>query len=145
MLKNGRVVEFKLGEHNGTLLTSKHENSVSYDQSLKIAADSKEKCCVMIIVDAVSRKYFTGEVSWLWDINFDLLQSDNVSEVVLSGTYANDLAVRFQYSEVKEDKIKVIPSIAEAADYLKANGSERLFVITCFSDKDKILSLTELK
>lgn len=145
VLKNGRVVEFKLGEHNGTLLTSKHENSVSYDQSLKIAADSKEKCCVMIIVDAVSRKYFTGEVSWLWDINFDLLQSDNVSEVVLSGTYANDLAVRFQYSEVTEDKIKVMPSITEAADYLKANGSERLFVITCFSDKDKILLLTELK
>lgn len=145
VLKNGRVVEFKLGEHNGTLLTSKHENSVSYDQSLKIAADSKESCCVMIIVDAVSRKYFTGEVSWLWDINFDLLESDSVSEVVLSGTYANDLAVRFQYSEVSEDKIKVIPSIAEASDYLKTNGSERLYVITCFSDKDKILSLTELK
>ena len=63
----------------------------------------------------------------------------------MSGTYANDLAVRFQYSDVTEDKIKVIPSIAEAADYLKTNGSERLFVITCFSDKDKILSLTELK
>ena len=34
-LKNGRVVEYRLGEARGTLITSKHENSVSYDQSLR--------------------------------------------------------------------------------------------------------------
>lgn len=140
VLKNGRVVEFTIGEHDGVLLTSKHENSVSYDQSLRIAAESKEPCDVMIIVDAVSRKYFTGEVSWLWDISFDKLQSENVKQVILCGTYSNDLAVRFEYTPVDKDKIKVISSVDEAAQYLKTSGSNKLYIITCFSDKDKILA-----
>ena len=67
ILKNGRMVTFKLGAHKGTLLTSKHENSVAYDTNLKYIADRKEDCEVMVIVDAISRKYFTGETSWLWE------------------------------------------------------------------------------
>ena len=63
VLKNGRVTTFKLGSRYGTLLTSKHENSISYDQSLRLAANDKEGCEVVIIVDAISRKYFTSDVS----------------------------------------------------------------------------------
>ena len=33
VLKNGRVITFKLGSREGTMLTSKHENSISYDQT----------------------------------------------------------------------------------------------------------------
>ena len=35
ILKNGRMVTFTLGKHHGTLLTSKHENSVAYDTNLR--------------------------------------------------------------------------------------------------------------
>ena len=37
VMKNGRVITFELGKRKGTLLTSKHENSISYDQSLRVA------------------------------------------------------------------------------------------------------------
>ena len=51
---------------------------------------------MLIIVDAVSRKYFTSETSWLWDIDFDQLNVPHVKRVILSGLYRNDLAERFQ-------------------------------------------------
>lgn len=140
VLKNGRVVSFTLGERQGTLLTSKHENSVSYDNSLMLAADDKEGCDVVIIVDAVSRKYFTSDVSWLWDINFELLKSENVNEIILSGTYVNDLITRFSYTGIDENKIKAIADIDQMADYLKTSGNRKLYVVTCFSDKGKFLS-----
>lgn len=145
VLKNGRVVQFTIGEHNGTLLTSKHENSVSYDQSIRIASTSEKPVDVMIIVDAVSRKYFTGEVSWLWDINFDELKADCVKNIILSGTYSNDLATRFSFTDIESDRIHIIPDINEAAEYLKTNGKNKLYIITCFSDKEKILSKVEIK
>ncbi|MEG1684073.1 MAG: Mur ligase family protein, partial [Oscillospiraceae bacterium] len=66
MLKNGRVVQFTLGAHAGTLLVSKHENSVAYDSNLRYVRNTKKPCTVLLIVDAISRKYFTGETSWLW-------------------------------------------------------------------------------
>lgn len=139
-LKNGRTVKFRIGSNKGILLTSKHENSVSYDQSINIVVNHGKKVTVMIIVDAVSRKYFTSEVSWLWDINFEKLDHENVDEIILSGLYCNDLATRFDYSGIDESKIKVISDIAKAVDYLKNAVSNDIFVITCFSDKAKFLS-----
>ena len=76
------------------LLTSKHENSISYDMSLKLAASDNDGSDVVIIVDAISRKYFTSDVSWLYDIDFHLLDTDNVKRIILAGAYANDLAAR---------------------------------------------------
>ena len=141
VLKNGRVQTFRLGGHHGTLLTSKHENSIAYDTNLRYVASAKEDCSVLVIVDAVSRKYFTGETSWLWDIDFDQLARPHVKRVILSGLYCNDLAQRFRFTAVPN--WEVIPDIAEAAAALKAEGSEELFVVTCFSDRDKLLQHVE--
>ena len=139
VLKNGRVITFELGSRKGTLLTSKHENSISYDQSIRVAAAYKEGCDVLIIVDAVSRKYFTSDVSWLYDIDFEMLGSDNIHQIVLAGKYVNDLAVRFSYTDIPSERIKLFESIDETADYLNSDRSEYIYVITCFSDKGKFL------
>ncbi|MCI8817745.1 MAG: DUF1727 domain-containing protein [Oscillibacter sp.] len=141
LLKNGRMQTFHLGAHHGTLLTSKHENSIAYDTNLRYIASSERDCAVLVIVDAVSRKYFTSETSWLWDIDFDQLNVPHVKRVILSGRYCNDLAERFSYTEV--DRWSVEPDIAAAASELKNNGDEELFVVTCFADRDKILCRVE--
>ena len=143
ILKNGRMVRFHLGAHKGTLLTSKHENSVAYNTNLGYIAAQKEKCSVLVIVDAISRKYFTGETSWLWDINFDLLNCENVEKIVLCGKYVNDLAMRFDFTAIAPEKIVCRDTVNDAAEYLKANGNEDLYVVTCFSDRDKLLGLVE--
>ena len=140
VLKNGRVITFELGNREGTLLTSKHENSISYDQSLRVASAYKDGCDVMIIVDAVSRKYFTSDVSWLWDIDFDLLDSPNVGEIVLAGKYVNDLGMRFSFTGIPSDKIQLFEDINEAVDYLDNGSGRYIYAITCFSDKGKFLA-----
>ena len=68
------------------------------------------------------------------------MKGDNISSVILSGKYANDLAARFSYSEVENAKLYVVEDIGEAVGYLKDNGDEYIYVITCFADKDKLLS-----
>ena len=140
ILKNGRMQKFTLGAHKGVLLTSKHENSIAYDTNLRYIAASKEPCTVLVIVDAVSRKYFTSETSWLWDIDFDLLNTPQVERVILSGRYCNDLALRFSFTGIPREKLLVQPDIAAAAETLKAEGSEQVYVVTCFSDRDKLLA-----
>ena len=143
ILKNGRMVTFTLGKHHGTLLTSKHENSVAYDTNLRYIRDTGKYFTVLVIVDAISRKYFTGETSWLWDIDFDQLSAPHVKRVVLCGKYVNDLAMRFDYTSVAPEKIVCYDTAGQAAEALKAAGAEDLYVLTCFSDRDKLLSLTK--
>ncbi len=141
ILKNGRMQTFHLGQHHGTLLTSKHENSIAYDTNLRYIAATEEDCTVLIIVDAVSRKYFTSETSWLWDIDFDQLNVPQVRRVILSGAYHNDLAERFTFTGVKN--WTVIPDIGEAAAAIREDGGEDVYVVTCFSDRDKLLAHVE--
>jgi len=141
LLKNGRMQTFRLGARHGTLLTSKHENSIAYDTNLRYIGSQDQDCVVLVIVDAVSRKYFTSETSWLWDIDFDLLRAPHVRRVVLSGRYCNDLAERFSYTELTNWTVE--PDIAAAVEGLKKNGDEELYVVTCFSDRDKLLSRVE--
>ncbi len=144
VLKNGRVINFTLGERKGTLLTSKHENSVSYDHSIRVACACEQGADVLIIVDAISRKYFTGDTSWLWDIDFEMLDNKNIGDIVLAGTYVNDLAARFSYTDIPQQKIHLFEDIDKAAEYLNNGRKEYIYIITCFSDKEKILSEVEV-
>ena len=141
VLKNGRMQTFRLGGHAGTLLTSKHENSGAYDTNLRYVASTQADCSVLVIVDAVSRKYFTSETSWLWDIDFDQLAKPHVKKVILSGRYCNDLAERFSFTGLENWQVE--PDIAAAAAELKAEGTEDVYVVTCFSDRDKLLAHVE--
>ena len=140
VLKNGRVITFTLGNRRGTMLTSKHENSISYDQSIRVASAYKEGCDALFIVDAISRKYFTSDVSWLYDIDFEMLNNENIHQIVLAGKYVNDLAARFSYTDIPFDRIKLFEDIGEAVEYLDSDRKEYIYVITCFSDKGKFLA-----
>ena len=141
ILKSGRISDFTLGKLDGRLLLSKHENSVSYDRSIDVVASDNRKKSVMFIVDAISRKYYTSDSSWLWDINFEKLKDANIDKIILAGQYCDDLAVRFELAGADEDKIEIFEQVPDAAEYCAHNLDSFLYVITCFSDKEKILSI----
>ena len=145
VLKNGRMVRFDLGRHHGTLLTSKHENSVAYDTNLRYIRENPFPCSVVVIVDAISRKYFTGETSWLWDIDFAQLNCPHVQRVFLCGKYVNDLALRFDFTPIPQEKLVCRESIPEVVELLRQDGDEDMYVVTCFSDRDKLLSQVEIR
>lgn len=143
IMKNGRIVRFACGENEGLLITSKHENSTSYNQSLGYVAAQKEKSTLMVLVDAISRKYYTSETSWLWDISFELLEGSAVEKIILTGKYAYDLALRFEYAGITTAEIVVEPDLDKMSEMLK-NAKNKLYCVTCFSDKEKLLSRCQM-
>ena len=100
----------------------------------------KEDCTVVIIVDAVSRKYFTSETSWLWDIDFELLKSENVKKVILGGKYVHDLVTRMEFAGINMDKVVAKSDLDELMKETKENSIGKIYVITCFSDRMKFLN-----
>ena len=138
--KNDRVQKFVLNGKPGMLLTSKHENSISYNQSLLYITRENRPCSVIIIVDAVSRKYFTSETSWLWDIDFELLNNKNVKKVFLAGKYVSDLVTRFEYSDIDMDKVIVESDIDEIIEEAKEKAEGEIYLVTCFSDRMKFMN-----
>lgn len=144
VIKNGRIREFAYKDIGGTLLISKHENTVSYNQNLNYITSLKDKIQLVLIIDDISRKYFTSDTSWLWDISFELLNSKNIKKVIVSGKYINDVAVRFNNGDVDMNKVVLKDSVNEALDELDNDPQLRTFVMTCFSDQDKLLKEVEV-
>lgn len=139
VLQNDRVQTFDLNNKEGMLLTSKHENSISYDQSLQYIVKENKPCTVVIIVDAVSRKYFTSETSWLWDIDFELLNTKCVKKIILAGKYAHDLAIRFKYTDIDKSIIEKELDLDKMMEKVKQTSEKNIYVVTCFSDRMKFM------
>lgn len=144
LIKNGRVKQFKLGGNSGTLLISKHENSVCYNQNIEYIVNQKKDCTVFIIVDAISRKYFTSETSWLWDINFDELNNEFVRKIVIAGIYANDVACRLSYTGLDFSNVYINTDIKKAIKYARNDSIGHIYVLTCFSDEAKFTKKVEI-
>ena len=139
IMKNDRIQTFEISEHKGMLLTSKHENSIAYNQSISYITKENKPCTVVVIIDQISRKYFTSETSWIWDIDFEKLNTDCVKKIVLSGKYVNDLYSRFTYSDCDISKVSCFENLDEMMDDVKKNAIGDIYVVTCFTDRDKFM------
>ena len=143
MIQNGRIQEFRLGDKKGTLLISKHENTISYNRNLDYVAAYSDAVTLLLIIDDISRKYFTSDTSWLWDISFEILKSENVKKIIVGGKYISDVAVRLENAGIDMDKVILRRSIETAVSCLRFKSEGDLFVMTCFSDVGKFLKEVE--
>lgn len=65
---------------------------------------------------AINDRFADGtDVSWLWDAEFEPL-AGRVAAVTVSGTRAEDMAVRLKYAGVPEDLVRVEPTLGGAID-----------------------------
>ena len=143
-LKNGRILQFKLGVNSGTFLIAKHENSVANDRVYDYIISKNSPCSVIIIIDSISRRYSTGETSWLWDIDYDVLKADCIEHLYLLGGHAKDLETRLSYTDIDMGKITVNENITEALHEIAKKPLGKLYTVTCFSDKGKFLPEVEI-
>ena len=75
----------------------------------------------------------------------DMLAAPRVQRLVLSCRSVNDRALRLACSAVPQDKVVLEASIPQAVESLEGSGSEDVYVVTCFSDRDKVLDRVELE
>jgi UDP-N-acetylmuramyl tripeptide synthase len=81
------------------------------------------------------------DVSWVWDADFELL-AGRVRRVTSAGTRAAELALRLKYAGVPEDRIALVPELADALDRaVGAAASDRVYVLPTYT---ALLELHEL-
>lgn len=79
------------------------------------------------------------DVSWIWDANFEVLQnlsSERKSrdpKLYVSGTRANDLAVRLKYGGFDPKHILVEPSLKKALKQAREGLKGRLFILPTYT------------
>ena len=141
VLQNGRVQKYDINGKPCTILMAKHENTVSYNQNLLHIVREKIPSTVILILDDVSRRYFTVETAWLWDIDFELLKSDSVKKIIIGGRYVHDYTTRIEFAGVDMKKVVGFENLDDMMKEVKEKPKgDMIYLVTCFLDKTKFIA-----
>ena len=95
------------------------------------------------ILIAINDNYADGrDVSWLWDAEFEGLK-DAKHEIVVTGTRADDMALRLKYAGI--ERIKVINDISKAVDYIGKKAEGDITILPTYTALLKINKMKNIK
>ena len=141
VLQNGRVQKYDINGKPCTILMAKHENTVSYNQNLLHIVREKIPSTVVLILDDVSRRYFTVETAWLWDIDFELLKNDSVKKIIIGGRYVHDYTTRLEFAGIDMKKVVGFEDLDDMMKEVKEKPKgDMIYLVTCFLDKTKFIA-----
>ena len=110
---SGRMEKQKLKGRDISIILIK--NPVGAEQAISyIKSDKQIKALYLLLND---REQDGCDVSWIWDIDFEVLAAgllDQVKLIFLSGSRAADMALRLVYAGVEESKLRLIDTVDEA-------------------------------
>ena len=79
-----------------------------------------------------SRRYNFNDLSWLYDINFELLSKHKIEKIVCVGPEQYDIAVRLKLAGIDTKKIVCFKNVEDAAYLLKKKTKENIYAILNF-------------
>ncbi len=115
-----------------TVLNNKNENSSTFNQSLLYVSRYKEEKTIVIGWKEISRRYQFDDLSWLYDIDFELLNKLNVHKFVCVGIHRYDIATRLKYAGIDEKTITVFDTIEESTNYIQQKTKGNIYAILNF-------------
>lgn len=113
-------------------LNNKNENSTTFNQSLLFVDRDKNPKTIVIGWNEISRRYKYNDLSWLYDINFELLQKHKIEKIVCVGLQQYDIATRVKLAGIETKKIICFKDLESATDYLKNSTNENIYAILNF-------------
>ncbi len=124
-----------------TVLSNKNENSTTFNQSLLYTKRYKELKTIVIGWKEISRRYKFDDLSWLYDIDFEILNSCNIEKVICVGIHRFDIATRIKYAGIDEKNILTFENLNQTEKILKEKTKGDIFAILNF---DYVVPFNEL-
>ena len=73
------------------------------------------------------------DISWIWDVDFELLNDDSVLNIITTGIRADELALRLKYAGIKEEKIVKTSNLKLAVNLLENGGAEVCYALANYT------------
>lgn len=134
-IKTKRLNIYKFNKRNWQMLASKNENNLSYKQSLDYIVHEGGDKTIILGFDSSSRRYKENDISWIWDIDFEILKHNSIKNIILIGKFCYDLELRMKYANIEDDKIILVPDLKDLAKIIKKKTKGNIYSMVCF-DKE---------
>jgi len=107
----GRFERIPAGDKRILLLLVK--NPAGANEAVRTLVDGgAPRLAVIALNDAIADG---RDVSWIWDVDFEVLLG-SLDRLVASGSRAAELALRFKYGGLAEERIEIEPDLSRALD-----------------------------
>ena len=137
--KRGKSIE--LDNRKITMLESKNENNLSYYQSIKFIKNQKGKKTIILGFDNVSRRYGFNDLSWLWDVDFELLNDKTIDKIFIIGRFRYDVLTRLEFANIDKDKLILIDDLNDVIKKVKDESLGDIYTMVCFDMTANLLKL----
>lgn len=123
---------YKVNNRNVNVLNNKNENSSTFNQSLLFIDREKSLKTIVIGWKEISRRYNHNDISWLYDIDFEILNKHDIDKIVCVGLNKFDIATRMEYANIDKKKIITFDSLEEAVPYVVKKTKGDIYAILNF-------------
>ena len=132
ILPSKRMKEMFIDNRPVIMLESKNENNLSYYESLHYINEQKNKKTIILGFDNVSRRYNKNDLSWLYDVKFELLNDNNIDKIFVIGRFRYDVLTRLLYANIDKEKLVLIDNIDTLIDKIKTESIGNIYTMVCF-------------
>ena len=122
---------YKYKDNNVYVMNNKCEDSTTFNESVLFASNKKVKRTIVVGWKEISRRYEFNDMSWLYDIDFELLNDKYTENIVCVGRDKYDIATRMKYAGFNSNKIKTYDNLDLAKEYIKSLNND-IFAILNF-------------
>ena len=124
--ENGRNEHFSI---DGTeIILNLAKNPAGFNQNISAVMEDKTLKDIIILINDNDQD--GTDVSWLWDVDFDRFQSDNINSIVVSGIRCQDMCLRLKYVDIPAN---LEQDVEKAIRERIANGCKNLYVLVNYT------------
>ncbi|MBQ3020925.1 MAG: DUF1727 domain-containing protein [Bacilli bacterium] len=131
-LQSKRMKEYYIDNRKVNMIESKNENNLSYYESLHYIREQHTKKTVILGFDNVSRRYNLNDLSWLYDVNFEMLNDKYIDKIFIIGRFRYDVLTRLNYANIDKDKLVLIDNIDTLIERVKKESVGNIYTMVCF-------------
>jgi len=131
-VKPKRANIYMLDNRKFNMLESKNENALSYYQSLRYIVDQDGVKSVILGFDNVSRRYEFNDLSWLWDVEFEMLNDKSVDKIICIGRFKYDVATRLEYAGINKKKLILVENLNDLLNITELKSKGDIYTMVCF-------------
>ncbi len=124
------------------IIESKNENNLSYLQSINYLVNDNNLKSYIIGFEHVSRRHPHNDVSWLYDINFELLNNENTDKIFCVGQFKYDVATRLIIGGFPQNKLIIVEDINNIFNEITASKGD-IYTLVCFEMIDTLNNLVK--
>ena len=120
---------YKYKDKNVYVLSNKNENNMTFNQSVLFASNKKTEKTIVIGWKEISRRYKYNDMSWLYDIEFELLNDSLTKKIVCIGRDKFDIGLRMKYAGFENEKIKIYETLQDAEQEIKSSNGDIIAIL----------------